>query len=321
MPVPFTRTFPITFDKSGDIIYPQWAYPERGWILSAWLAGTVSIGVPIIVYLVSLRWTKSAWDTSNAIIGTVWAVLIGTLFHVLLKQLIGGFRPYFLEVCMPDISLAPSRNVSGLNGSGFQSVMYTIEICTQPDQKKLQNAITAFPSGHSTAAFSGFGFLFLWLNAKLKVWADYKPAFWKLLLTMTPILGALLIACSLTIDAAHNWYDIVGGSVIGTMCALAAYRTSYAAVWDWQFNHVPLRQRESFPYSLDGRADYGAKTLSSSAGWGTKHAPPRSYLDSAASTAVGVNQGRGTHEIEDLDANVPGRNRTQRRVPVGDDAV
>ncbi|KHN97232.1 phosphatidic acid phosphatase beta [Metarhizium album ARSEF 1941] len=258
------RTFPITFDGSGDIVYPEWAYPYRGWIVPAWVLGAASILGPVLVYLVAQIQVKSAWDASNAIMGTLWAVTLGTFFHVVIKQLIGGFRPYFLDVCRPDVSLAETHNRSGLNAVGFQQVMYTTDICTQTNASRLKDAVTSFPSGHSTAAFAGFVFLLLWLNAKLKVWADHKPAFWKLGLVMAPLLVAVTMACSLTIDAAHNWYDIVGGSMIGTVTAVASYRCTYAAVLDWRFNHLPLRETEPFAYDCD----IVTQTVTRSVGWG-----------------------------------------------------
>lgn len=182
--------------------------------------------------------------------------------------------------CKPDLNLALRHNLTGLNAVGFQRIMYTTEICTETDAERLKTAITAFPSGHSTAAFAGFGFLFLWLNAKLKVWADHRPAFYKLLLTILPLLMACLISCSLTIDAAHNWWDIVAGSLIGAVMALASYRATYAAVWDWRFNHIPLVPTEAFTY--DGDVDRAAETWTRSAGWGTR----REWLPQASSNVV-----------------------------------
>lgn len=299
-PIPSTRTFPVTFRESGDIVYPQWAYPYRGWVIPAWQSGTLSIAGPIVVYIAAQARIQSAWDASNAILGTAWSALLGSLFQVVIKQLIGGFRPYFLAVCMPDISLAKTHNETGLNGVGFQQVMYTTEICTQPDAFKLKNAVTSFPSGHSTAAFAGFGFLFLWLNAKLKVWADYKPAFWKLALTIVPLLAAVTISCSLTIDAAHNWYDIVAGSVIGSAMALASYRTAYAAVWDWRFNHVPLLPDEAFDFENQLAVDADAQTITRAAGWGGER---RDWLgdqpDSARSSTFYGGHGSGPQDSED----------------------
>lgn len=235
------------------------------------------------------------------------------MFQVVVKQLVGGFRPYFLDVCMPDVSLAESHNASGLQGSGFRHVMYTIDICTQPDYAKLKNAITSFPSGHSSAGCAGFGFLFLWLNAKLKVWADHKPAFWKLFCTFGPLLGAALVCGSLTVDAAHNWYDIVAGAVVGFVSSCAAYRSCYAAVWDWRFNHVPLMQREAFKYGEDEKRAWEGGTLAESAGWGAKR-EWSGGLDSAASSVVFARRASGIQDGAD-------EGPRERRVPEGDEAV
>lgn len=318
-PVPVTRTFPIIFSSTGDIVYPEWAYPYRGWIIPSWASGVAAIGGPIVVYVAAQVRIRSIWDASSAIMGSIWAVLLAS-FQVVIKQLIGGFRPYFLDVCMPDLSRAWTNNQTGLNAVGFQRVMFTIDMCTQPDAMKLKMAITSFPRGHSTATWAGFGFLFLWMNAKLKVWADYRPAFWKLTLTLLPLLVSIVIACTLTIDAAHNWYDIVAGSAIGAAMALAAYRASYAAVWDWRFNHIPLQPREPFAYGFDGEADPG-KTFTRSAGWGGGRRPTPE-MDSAMSSAVfGRPQSDKTQAVEEDNENGRGHARTKRRPMAVEEAV
>ncbi|OLN97708.1 PA-phosphatase related-family protein-like protein 2 [Colletotrichum chlorophyti] len=267
-PVAATRNFPITFNGSGDVVYPQFAYPERGWIIDTWLSALLSALVPIVVILLAQIRVRSIWDMNNGIIGLIFSITLATLIQVVVKQLIGGFRPYFLAVCVPDPSRAVTNNATGLNAVGFGQIMFSIDVCTQPDSKKLKNAMTSFPSGHSTAAFAGYVFLFLYLNAKLKVWADYRPALWKIALTFAPLLGAMLIACSLTIDQAHNWYDIVVGSVIGTIVAFGSYRGCYAAVWDWRFNHLPLERHDQFVYSPEDASDYRRLVFSRSGGWG-----------------------------------------------------
>ncbi|KAF3352360.1 hypothetical protein VdG1_09047 [Verticillium dahliae VDG1] len=216
-PLAATRTFPVTFTDSGDIVFPSLAYPERGWIISSGLSAFISAFIPIVFILLAQIRVRSFWDANNAIMGVIQALIIQTLSCVIVKHLIGGFRPYFLAVCMPDISLASSHNSTGLNG--------------------------------------------------LKVWAAYRPAFWKVALTIAPLLGAFLKACVLTIDQAHHWYDILAGSIIGTGAALAAYRGNYAAIWDWRFNHIPLQRNEDFAYTLD--KGYGPRdgVFTRSAGW------------------------------------------------------
>jgi membrane-associated phospholipid phosphatase len=104
-------------------------------------------------------------------------------------------------------------------------------VCTG-DEKEINDSLESMPSGHTTAAFAGFVFLYLYLNAKLKVFANYHPAMWKLIAIYAPILGACLIGGALTIDEYHNWYDILAGAVIGTTMAFSAYRMTYASIWD-----------------------------------------------------------------------------------------
>jgi diacylglycerol diphosphate phosphatase/phosphatidate phosphatase len=89
--------------------------------------------------------------------------------------------------------------------------MFDRSICTG-DQKEINDSLESMPSGHTTAAFAGFVFLYLYLNAKLKVFANYHPAMWKLVAIYAPILGACLIGGALTIDEYHNWYDVFAGA-------------------------------------------------------------------------------------------------------------
>jgi len=248
-PYAATRNFPITFDSSGDIVYPQFAYPNRGWIISPSQSAIICTVIPIgIMALAQLR-IRSFWDFNNAVLGLLYSLILSSLFQVIIKQLIGGFRPIFLDVCRPDISRAASNNATGLNGVGFHQIMYTVEVCTNPDKNAIKTAMTSFPSGHATTAFASYVFFFLWMNAKLKVWANFHATFYWLAALLAPLLGATLMAACLTVDQAHNWYDICAGVTIGTIVAFMVYRMSYAAVWDWRYNHIPLRHRRVFDYA------------------------------------------------------------------------
>jgi diacylglycerol diphosphate phosphatase / phosphatidate phosphatase len=137
------------------------------------------------------------------------------------------------------------------------------------DHPQINDALESFPSGHTTAAFAGFIFLYFYLNAKLKVWSNYHPAMWKLVATYAPVLAATLIAGALTIDEFHNWYDCLAG-VIGTVMAISAYRMVYASVWDFRFNHIPLSRTLPFTYG-DGQTEFHGfrdAIFTRSAGWG-----------------------------------------------------
>jgi membrane-associated phospholipid phosphatase len=300
VPVAARRTFPITFNSSGDIVNPDLAYPNRGWIIETWLSGVLSALVPIIAILLIQIRVRSLTDATNAITGVLYADILGTLFQIIVKKLIGGFRPYFLDQCQPDISLIKGKE-GGLNAVGYQQMYYSIDVCTTPDKKKLEQAISSFPSGHAVAAFAGFGFLFLYMNAKFKVWSDHRPQMWKLGVVFAPLLCAFLISCSLSIDAAHNWYDIVVGIILGTAFAFGNYRFFYAAIWDWRFNHIPLLRKE-YAYAADG---YDRTSVFTTAGgWGRRGAAgekTREAPSARSSTTVSHGLGhlrdhRGSHQ-------------------------
>lgn len=147
--------------------------------------------------------------------------------------------------------------------------MYDRSICTGK-KSDIDDSLESFPSGHTTAAFGGFIYLYLYLNAKLKVWSNYHPAYWKLIVTYMPVLGATLIGGALTIDEFHNWYDVFAGAVIGTTMSFSAYRMVYASVWDFRFNHIPLLRDIPFTYGqgLGAFEAFRDALWTRQAGWG-----------------------------------------------------
>lgn len=144
---------------------------------------------------------RSFWDVNNATIGLLYGLISAAVFQVFLKWLIGGLRPHFLAVCQPDIT----RIANQYDAKGYKELYFTRDICTG-DTDLIDDSLESFPSGHTTAAFAGFVYLYLYLNAKLKVFSNYQPAMWKLVAIYAPILGAVLIGGALTIDEFHNWY-------------------------------------------------------------------------------------------------------------------
>lgn len=216
--------------------------------------------VPIFVFLCMQFRIRSFWDVNNAIIGLLYSLITAAVFQVFLKWLIGGLRPHFLAVCQPDTTKISNQ----YDATGFKQIYFTRDICTG-DANTIDDSLESFPSGHTTAAFGGFVYLYLYLNAKLKVFSNYHPAMWKLIVIYAPILGATLIGGALTIDEFHNWYDIIAGAIIGTVMAFSAYRMTYAAVWDWRFNHIPLNRGVPFDF---GNPELVDSTFTHCVGWG-----------------------------------------------------
>ncbi|GAA6029446.1 hypothetical protein JCM8097_003683 [Rhodosporidiobolus ruineniae] len=226
-----TRNFPITF-SDGEIVYPEFSYPLRHNIIPIYAAALLAFFVPFVIFCVVQIRVRSFEDLNTATFGVLYSLINAAVFQVFIKWLIGGLRPHFLAVCNPQID-------ASMIGTGFQSIMFTRDVCTG-DRDEINDSLESMPSGHSTAAWAGFLFLSLYLNGKLKVFADYRPQFWKMIAFFAPLLGAFLISASLTIDEYHNWYDCAVGACIGSLSAIAAYRISYAAIWDFRFNHLPL---------------------------------------------------------------------------------
>ncbi|RYP05111.1 hypothetical protein DL764_004027 [Monosporascus ibericus] len=247
-PPPVTRTFPLTVVETGEVVYPQFAYPHRQQIIAPWVDSFLAAGIPIAVILLAQVRIRSFWDVNNGIIGLVYSLLTSVCFVVMIKLFVGGLRPHFYDVCKPDRTLASQaqRNTTGQTGVGYQDYMYTSEICTADHDQHLWNALQSFPSGHSSTIFAGMVFLYLYLNAKLKVFSNYHPSMWKLAVLYLPILFACLIAGLLTVDWSHHWYDIVAGAVIGIVFAFSAYRMVYASIWDYHTNHIPLNRNSAF---------------------------------------------------------------------------
>ena len=122
----------------------------------------------------------------------------------------------------------------------------------------------SFPSGHSSAAFAGFGFLALYLNGMLKVFGKrresalpcYRPSgsgeaedrgclnegrirHWKMVVWVLPWLVAFLIAASKVRDCWHHPVDVLFGSLVGIVFAHMAYWCVFKGVYDGRVNYVP----------------------------------------------------------------------------------
>ncbi|KAI2617353.1 acid phosphatase/Vanadium-dependent haloperoxidase [Hypoxylon sp. NC1633] len=258
------RMFPLTVrdartgEDTGEVVYPELAYPYRAQIISSWLDVVLAILIPLFFFVVMQFRIRSFWDFHNAIFGFIYALETSAAFQVMIKWLIGGLRPNFYEVCAPDMKRASI-------GIGYRQYMFTPEICTTSQARPLWNAMQSFPSGHSTTISAAAVYLYLYLNAKLKIFANYHASMWKLILLYCPILGAVLVCGSLHIDRSHNLHDIIAGVIIGTIFAFSAYRMVYASIWDWRVNHVPLNRGSPFVWS-DG-CDGSGSVCTSRAGW------------------------------------------------------
>ncbi|CAF0918955.1 unnamed protein product [Adineta steineri] len=263
-PIP-NRVFPVYF-RDGEIVNPEFGYPFGINIIPTWLSGLLAFIIPFVFIMLMQIRVRSFNDVNTATMGLLFSIITGAVFQVLIKWLIGGLRPHFFSVCKPSINPA-----SVGTGKGFDGLMFDRSICTG-NEKEINFALQSMPSGHATAAFASLVYCSLYLNGKLKVFANYRPQYWKFVLFYAPLLGAVLIASSLTIDHYHHWYDVLAGSIIGIMFAVGSYRFQYASVWDYRFNHIPLPRIEAdhgFNYHLDQLQE--SMSASKKGGWKNGH--------------------------------------------------
>ncbi|KAI0423838.1 PAP2 superfamily-domain-containing protein [Xylaria sp. FL1042] len=263
------RVFPLDVRLDGSnssntsVIPPSFAYPARPQMVSNWLIAIIAIAFPTIIIALMQFWIRSFWDLNNGLLGFCYALLTSSAFQSTVKAFVGGLRPNFYDVCQPDSDYArDSGNKTGLNGIGFRQDMWTKDVCTTTNTSGLRNAMQGFPSGHSTTMVAAMVYLCLYLNAKLKVFANYHTPLWKLIALVLPILGAVLLCGSVVIDNTHNWYDVAGGATIGTLTSFASFRMVYPSIFNWRINHIPLNRNA--PFDGQSRQDLVVTTR---AGW------------------------------------------------------
>lgn len=79
-------------------------------------------------------------------------------------------------------------------------------------------------------AFVAMGFLSMYLMDRLHLFTERgKGQSWRLLLCLTPLFGALLVALSRTCDYHHHWQDVLVGSILGLCIGVMCYRQYFPA--------------------------------------------------------------------------------------------
>ncbi|KAF8759932.1 phosphatase [Rhizoctonia solani] len=227
-----TRQFPIIFREDGTLfILRSPILAENLCVIPIWLDALLAILIPTLFFIIAQIRVRSFYDFNTAF----WGLSGHCVYHI-----IPSLHQNF------DWGVSASLPLRIGSGTGFQGIMYDISICS-PDANKahLRDATKSFPSGHTTAAAAGYVYLSLYFNAKMKIFSNERPHFYKLLVFLAPLLGACLIGGVLTVDNSHHWYDVIAGAIIGTIGALSAFRMSYASIWDYRFNHIPLPRPKS----------------------------------------------------------------------------
>lgn len=189
----------------------------------------------VIPFVIILAWSvilrPGVQKTQVTVLGLLVALMLTSFLTDIIKNAVGRPRPDLLSRCMP------ARGTP-------DNALVAWTFCTQPNPHILQEGWRSFPSGHSSFAFGGLGYLSLsvlaFYAAEQKS-ANYHHSFFsgqmhvfrprtdlaRCLLAFLPLLGALMIAISRLDDYRHDMYDVTCGALLGLMVAWFSYRRYY----------------------------------------------------------------------------------------------
>ncbi|KAF2176285.1 PAP2-domain-containing protein [Zopfia rhizophila CBS 207.26] len=204
---PFHRMFSL------DNLAIQYPHAEIERVPVPWLfvyAGAVPLAVLVAWALIFQPGTHKSHVT---ILGWFISLILTLFITDVIKNAVGRPRPDLIARCKPEKGTPDHQLV-------------TFEICTETNHHVLHDGWRSFPSGHSSFAFSGLGYLALFLAGQCHVFRP-RTDLARVLLALAPLLGAALIAISRCEDYRHDVYDVTTGSLLGILVAFYTYRRYY----------------------------------------------------------------------------------------------
>ncbi|KAH7329802.1 phosphatidic acid phosphatase type 2/haloperoxidase [Rhizoctonia solani] len=197
-----------------------------------WMLVVFCFGVPtVIMPIVNMLTVRSWWDWHNSMLGLVLGLATTGAVTQVVKVTVGRPRPDAIARCKPQQG-ATDHPVFGL---------VTTAICTEEDAYMMKDGWRSFFSGHSSLSFAGLGFLSLYLAGKLHLF-DERGHTGKAWISLTPLIAALLVAVSRTMDYRHHWQDVLVGSTVGLIFSYFAYRQYYPTL-ESPYSHKPYSPR------------------------------------------------------------------------------
>lgn len=223
--IPFHRYFTLS---DPTIAYP-FAVVER---VSA-PANIIYAGVlPLAFFILYSLIARPGFHKIHVtILGFIISITLASVVTDVIKNTAGRPRPDLIDRCKPTEGTSPTA-------------LLGIDICTTPHDRRLQDGWRSFPSGHSSFAFAGLGYLSLWLCGQLHVLRP-RTDLARVLLVLAPLVGALLIALSRVADYRHDVYDVTAGSILGWTITWFSYRRYFRRLRDRKCD-VPYPSRAEF---------------------------------------------------------------------------
>ncbi|KAL5531283.1 hypothetical protein ACEPAG_4160 [Sanghuangporus baumii] len=200
------------FERQFSLEDPLIGHPHKKQQISGYTNNLIVMMVPLGAILLTSLTKRSLIDLHHGALGLWVSRSLAHFITEFLKNRVGRLRPDFLARC-----------------KWGEAVNH----CTG----KLKDVIDgrkSFPSGHSSSAFSGMTFLFLWLSASTVAWSFatalpprnpwiFTSRLGRMLVTLLPLIYATWVAISRLEDYRHHKEDVIVGSLIGILCGFIGY--------------------------------------------------------------------------------------------------
>lgn len=180
------------------------SYPLRDNSVPSWTVPIIGIVIPAVVVAGhNLLLRRSRVELHHLLLALMTAVFLNAAITNCLKVPIGRLRPDFVARCWPDGAVNWARED---NFGGYA-------VCSGPADV-VSEGRRSFPSGHSSWAACGLGFVSLFMLDRLRAFEPGAPT-WRLLSSLVPSLCALIVGVSRITDYWHHWSDVLAGLTLG----------------------------------------------------------------------------------------------------------
>jgi len=166
----------------------------------------VLFGVSILVFGAFATRLKNFHDFHKAFFGLLQTFVFVTFVTEVVKHFSGRLRPDWYARCEP-------------------TMRDDVIVCTG-DSELWKDGRMSFFSGHASIAWGLCTFLSMYMCGKLRL-MDKRGHFWRVVVTCAPLVFALFVAISRTMDYRHHWEDVVVGSLVGLFFGICIYRQHY----------------------------------------------------------------------------------------------
>uniref|UniRef100_A0A182N615 Phosphatidic acid phosphatase type 2/haloperoxidase domain-containing protein n=1 Tax=Anopheles dirus TaxID=7168 RepID=A0A182N615_9DIPT len=211
-----------------------WLYrnPRTDSYVPLTLLWPIVLGVPGLAFALHYLRTRDRQELRCTVLAFTLGLGLNGVLTNTIKIAVGRPRPDFFWRCFPD----------GVQNDGLH--------CTGTDVRALMDGRKSFPSGHSSFAFVGLGYLSWYLIGKLHLMNERgRGRSVRLIAAGLPLLAATTIAISRTCDYHHHWQDVTVGSLIGLALSYLSYRQYYPDFSDRNCHLPCLHQQQPDLYA------------------------------------------------------------------------